>query len=129
MLNKSADTVYVVNFWATWCKPCVRELPYFEELCKKTHSIPLKVLLVSSDLKSNITSRLKPFIAVKGITNKVVLLDDGDANSWINKIDSNWNGAISANVIIKNGKPHFFEKEYHSTQEIEKDIRNIKHEN
>jgi hypothetical protein len=85
--------------------------------------------LVSLDLESNITSRLKPFIAAKGITNKVVLLDDGDANSWINKIDSNWSGAIPATIIIKNGKPHFFEKEYHSTQEIEIDIKNIKHEN
>ena len=35
LLQKTTDSIYVVNFWATWCKPCVAELPYFEKLNKE----------------------------------------------------------------------------------------------
>ena len=38
-LNKKDDDVYVINFWATWCAPCVKELPYFEQLNKNYKSI------------------------------------------------------------------------------------------
>ena len=30
--REGSDSIYVYNFWATWCKPCVAELPYFEQL-------------------------------------------------------------------------------------------------
>ena len=31
-MNQPTDTLIVYNFWATWCRPCVAELPYFEKL-------------------------------------------------------------------------------------------------
>ena len=41
------DTLYVVNFWATWCKPCVAEMPYLEEAQKKFANNKVKVVFVS----------------------------------------------------------------------------------
>jgi thiol-disulfide isomerase/thioredoxin len=45
----STDTIYVVNFWATWCKPCVEELPIFDSLNLEVKGQAIKVLLVNLD--------------------------------------------------------------------------------
>lgn len=124
--NPPKDTIVVLNFWATWCKPCIQELPYFLDLEKDTTLGPIKVILVSLDLPSTLESRVKPFVTQRNITSKVVILGDGNSNNWINKIDSNWSGAIPATLILKEGKKEFFEKSYHSKKQLLKDIKKIK---
>ena len=66
-LRRSSDTLYVVNFWATWCKPCVAELPHFEELYEKYKDQKVKVLLVSLDFKNQVASRLAPFMRERNL--------------------------------------------------------------
>ena len=61
LLHKDNDTTYVVNFWATWCKPCVAELPYFEQLTETYKGQKVKVLLVSLDFSKQIESKLLTF--------------------------------------------------------------------
>ena len=73
LINKSGEKIYVVNFWATWCAPCIKEIPYYEELNKN----PLiDVLLVSLDFPNHIFSRLIPFIKKNKIQSEVILLND-----------------------------------------------------
>jgi thiol-disulfide isomerase/thioredoxin len=98
----------VMNFWATWCKPCVQELPYFEELNKNYSASGLKVVMVSLDFKRELESRLKPFVQKNNMASEVLLLNEHDYNSWINKVDSSWSGAIPATVIISKGNKIFF---------------------
>lgn len=31
LLNQKDDNIHVVNFWATWCAPCIKEMPHFEK--------------------------------------------------------------------------------------------------
>ena len=112
ILHKNNDTTYVINFWATWCKPCVKELPYFEELQTTYETEKVKVILTSLDMESQIDSKLKPFIIKNNIKSKVVVLDDPDANAWISKIDSSWSGAIPATLIYKNNKKKFYEQSF-----------------
>ena len=69
--NSQSDTVYVVNFWATWCKPCVEELPVFEKLNKRYGGKKVQVILVSNDFKMNIETKLKPFVLQKKLESKV----------------------------------------------------------
>ena len=54
LLELNNDTVYVINFWATWCGPCVEEMPYFEQLHARMAEKPVKVLLVSMDFKKDL---------------------------------------------------------------------------
>jgi len=61
ILHQDTDTTYVVNFWATWCGPCVKELPYFEALHKSYKNQPVKVVLVSLDFEKHIVRKLLPF--------------------------------------------------------------------
>lgn len=112
------DTVYVINFWATWCVPCVKELPFFEQLSNQYKNQNVKVVLVSLDYKKQVETRVIPFLKQKNITSKVLILDEPDYNSWIDKVDPSWGGAIPATLIIgKNGvKRLFYEKEFNFTE-------------
>ncbi|MBC8005327.1 MAG: redoxin domain-containing protein [Verrucomicrobia bacterium] len=102
LLHLKSDTVYLVNFWATWCAPCVKELPAIQAVEKKYADKKFKVLLVSLDMPSQLNSRLIPFIRTNKITSAVVLLDDPDQNSWIDKVDKNWSGEIPYTLIYGN---------------------------
>lgn len=112
LLNKSNDTVYVINFWATWCVPCVKELPDFEQLNATYADKNFKMILVSLDFKSALESRVIPYVAEKNIKAEVLLLHAPDANAWINKVDTSWSGAIPATVIYKNDFRLFHEGSY-----------------
>jgi len=125
LLGKSKDTTYVINFWATWCRPCVKELPYFEQLAKENTGKPFKLVLVSLDFDDKVKA-VKSLLAKKGIASEAVMLADPHADEWIEQVDSAWSGAIPATVIIKDGKRHFFEKSYESYEELKQEITNVK---
>ncbi len=98
-LHKTNDTVYLVNFWATWCAPCIKELPDIAAAEKKYSDKKFKVLLVSLDFPKELTIRLEPFVKSKNITSDVFLLNDPDQNRWINLVDTNWSGEIPFTVL------------------------------
>lgn len=98
-LQKHNDTMYLVNFWATWCAPCVKELPAIQAVEKKYSGEKFKVVLVSLDFPKELTSRLEPFVKAKNITSDVFLLNDPNQNRWIDKVDSNWTGEIPFTLI------------------------------
>ena len=111
-IHNTSDTTYVVNFWATWCKPCVAELPEFEKLHIDYKSKKVKVILVSMDFKEELTKRVNPFLQKNKYTCEVILLDEINGNDFINKISEQWSGAIPATLITKNNKTlfEFYEK-------------------
>lgn len=111
-INPQEDTVYIVNFWATWCAPCVEELPYFEKINEEHGSKNVKVILVSLDMSKQVLSRLIPFLEKNKIRSEVVLLNDLDADVWINKVDSSWSGALPATLIYNSKKRLFFEQSF-----------------
>ena len=123
-LNKKNDSTYVVNFWATWCKPCIKELPYFEKINEQYASQKVKVILVSLDFPGQMESRLIPFAKKRQIKSEVILLDDPDANGWIPKVDQEWSGAIPATIIYNQRERKFFERSF-TYEEIETELKSI----
>jgi len=108
-LAKANDTVYVVNFWATWCKPCTEEMPDLIKLAGEMENSKFKLLLVSLDMPSQLDSRVLPFVEKLKITSEVVLLDDPDSNSWIDRVDPDWSGSIPATLVFIDGYRKFVE--------------------
>ena len=98
----------IVNFWATWCKPCIQELPEFEKLNSELKSNELRVCLVNLDFNSKFKTSAVEFVKNKKIRSKVLHINNSDPDRWINKVDSSWSGAIPATVIYKDGKKIFF---------------------
>ena len=119
LLNKKDGKVYVVNFWATWCAPCVKELPHFEKLNSEYENI--EVLLVSLDFPHLYETRLKPFMVEKKLKSEVVALDDADMNTWIPKVSENWSGAIPATIIYKGDERKFYEQSF-TYEELEIEV-------
>ena len=112
LFEQKNDTTYVINFWATWCAPCVAELPYFDELLEKYKNEKIAVKLVSLDFANQLDISLLPFLKKKQIKSDILILDDNDANNWINKVHPTWSGALPATVIYKNSTKAFFEKSF-----------------
>lgn len=109
LLHKQNDTVYVINFWATWCKPCIKELPDFEKLNKNFSKQKVKVYLVSLDFPNKYEELLLPYIEKNNIKSQVIHLTDTDANKWIDKVSPLWSGSIPATVIYKGNSAEFYE--------------------
>ena len=105
--KKADETLYVVNFWATWCMPCVKELPYFEAVNKKYADKNVKVMLVSLDFLSD-SVRVKKFAEFKKLQSEVYQLNAGNPNDWIDKFDTSWDGAIPVTIMYKGGEKVFF---------------------
>lgn len=124
IIDNSTAGITVVNFWATWCKPCIKELPYFEEVQSKYKSTEVKVILVSLDFPDQ-KERLENFIKKRNLQSEVIFLDDADANSWINKVDTSWSGAIPATIIYNEQKRNFYEKSF-TLKELELEIQKFK---
>nr|MBS0036681.1 redoxin domain-containing protein [Saprospiraceae bacterium] len=121
--NPEDNEVYIVNFFATWCKPCVEELPHFLELHRKYKDEGLHFVLVSLDFLRQLDSRLIPFIGEHQVEAEVFLLNDPYANEWIPKVSGDWTGAIPATLVCNGDKSEFFEKTFHSIGELEDIIK------
>ncbi|MDO5969871.1 TlpA disulfide reductase family protein [Flavivirga aquimarina] len=121
-LNKKDDKIYVINFWATWCAPCVKELPYFEKLNSEYRDKNVEVILISLDFPHLYESKLKPFIKKRGLKSKVIALNDDDMNTWIPKVNKDWSGAIPATIIYKNDSSKFFEQSF-TYDELETELK------
>ncbi len=100
----SGDTVYIINFWATWCVPCVQELPEFNELFDRYKDKPVKIIMVSLDFKDSYPYKLDGFLRKKRVSPEVVWLMDTDPNVFIPKIEESWQGSIPATLIIQPGR-------------------------
>ncbi len=125
LLHTKSDSIQVINFWATWCAPCVKELPLFEQL--NAAGGPVKVTLINLDFADKL-DRVNAFMTRKNIKSKVLLLDEIDYNSWIDKVDKSWNGAIPATLVInpKTGARKFAEKEFADGKELEQMISQVR---
>jgi len=99
-INQTSDTVLVLNFWATWCVPCIEELPDFIKLEKDISNQSVKFIYLSLDFKRELDGKLKSFLLKNDIKSDVLLLDEPDYNSWIDKISPQWQGAIPATIVI-----------------------------
>ncbi len=118
---KNPDTLYVVNFWATWCKPCVQELPAFDSLQLNSNSKPLKVILVCLDFSEELDKKVLPFLQKREIKNYCLLLDETNGNDFINKVNKDWSGAIPS-TLFKYGNKTVFKEKKLKLKELEEQI-------
>ena len=103
LVEPSGDTVKVVNFWATWCKPCVEELPFFVEAQRSHKTTNIQFIFVSLDFMSQ-TPKVKEMIQKLSMNGTLVQLNEKGGN-WIDELDKNWSGAIPYTILfLPNGE-------------------------
>lgn len=109
--------VLVINCWATFCKPCVAEIPSFISITNKYKDQHVKLLLVSLDLPSAYPKKIGAFAKQHKFNTQIVWLDETNADYFCPKLDPQWSGSIPATLIIntKTGYRKFFEEELEAT--------------
>ena len=118
LFEQQNDTTYVINFWATWCKPCVEELPYFERLHEAFDGEKLRVVLVSLDFERDLETKLKTFVEERGLQSDVLVLLDGNYNNWIDRVDTEWGGAIPVTVVYNAQRREFVGQQLPGYEEL-----------
>lgn len=113
LMGMEPDTLHVINFWATWCKPCVAELPYFREASKKFEGQAVKFVFISLDFQGQIESKLVPFLQKDPLPGQSWWLNERKLNTMIDKVSPDWSGAIPFTILLKGNKQNssFFEGE------------------
>lgn len=103
---EAADTVFVINFWATWCGPCVRELPEFDQLYKDNIERPVKVLMVSLDYRADMSYKVPNYLKRRAMKQEVVWLNEIYAREFLRKLDKKWRGSIPATLVVYKNKDY-----------------------
>ena len=113
-LSNGKDTTFIINFWATWCRPCLKELPNFEKLQAEFPGQKLKVILLSVDNKSKANSSVSTFVRKQKLKNEVLVANEVKPKDYISKIDKSWTGSLPATLMVnkQKGKRRFFEKAF-----------------
>ena len=122
ILSAKEDKLFVINFWATWCPPCVKELPHFQKVAKEYHRDDVSFLLVSIDFPSQIESHLMPFLNRNDVELDVAIMMDTDQNEWIDKVDPSWQGNIPVTLMLNNAKKT---RKFHPGDLNEKELRDM----
>jgi thiol-disulfide isomerase/thioredoxin len=122
---RESKTPMIISFWATFCVPCVKEIPYFQKLVKKYAKDSVKLLLVSLDLQEDYP-KIKPFAAKRNFTATINWLNETDADYFCPRIDSSWSGSIPATLFVNNkrGYRKFYEEQL-PEEKFEKEIMAI----
>jgi thiol-disulfide isomerase/thioredoxin len=127
IIESKSEKILIINFWATWCGPCIKELPLFEKLNQENRP-DVKVTLVSMDLDLDPNpDKVYRFLSRKNLQSEVLLLNEQNPNEWINRIEKQWSGALPATIVInqKTGQRKFVEKELHEG-DLERLIEELK---
>ncbi|HVM88769.1 MAG TPA: TlpA disulfide reductase family protein [Puia sp.] len=110
---KKSDHPLIINFWATFCSPCVKEIPYLEKIVAENKESNVELLLVSLDANSLYPAKIAAFIKEKRYTSLVWWLDENNADYFCQKIDKNWSGGIPSTLFVNNQTHYrkFFERQ------------------
>jgi thiol-disulfide isomerase/thioredoxin len=125
-IQKEDGKAKVINFWATWCKPCILELPHFEEVKKKYAGKDIEFVLVSLDFSKDLQTKVIPFVNRKKLAIDVWLLDESNPDTWIDQLNPDWQGDIPATLFIqqKKGVKSFEAKEF-TLEELEQRVKEL----
>jgi len=124
-IKSEKGKIQVINFWATWCAPCLKELPLFEKLKTDRPDVRIRLVSMDMDLDPN-PEKVRRFVTRKKLTSEIIILDERNPNKWIDQVDKRWSGALPATLIInnQNGKRVFVERELQAG-ELEKMIKEV----
>lgn len=123
---KQADKPTIFNFWATFCKPCIEEIPHFQEMAKKYDSTGVKLVFISLDLEEAYPAKIQTFAKKRNISYPITFLDETNADLFCPVVDPKWSGAIPATLFVNNktGYRQFYEEQL-SKEQVEKEVRKM----
>lgn len=103
-LSKKNDTLYVTNFFATWCGPCMREIPHFKNKMEELKDKPVKFTFINLDDKSEWGSSVKKFAQENNLAGNIILLDGQKLDqAFFTSNFKQWNGGSIPFTYLRKG--------------------------
>jgi len=105
IVKANRKTVLYINLWASWCKPCVEELPDFAKFynLSKKEASGYEVLFISLDQPKKIQKTAYPLLLQLGINGRHYFINSR-LTKFVNHFDDKWDGALPATIIVMGGK-------------------------
>ena len=125
IIDAQGNDVLVLNFWSTYCPPCIKELPLFKRVESEYQDKKVRVLLISLDNVKQLDSRVYPFVRKNKIKQEIMVLKDQNYSKWTDDIDESWYGALPATLIIKGEKRHFRFGSYETYDDLKMDVEKM----
>ena len=121
---KESKTPLIVNFWATFCVPCLEEIPYFQETAEQYKAKNVSLVFVSLDMKEAYPVKVNEMAKRLKLVYPVVWLNETNADYFCPKIDTSWTGGMPSSLFVNNatGYHKFFEEPL-SKDKLEKEIQ------
>ena len=122
----NSDHPLIISFWATYCAPCIKEIPYFQSTVARYSDQQVELVLVSLDHPGDYPSRISDFAQKKGFTSRIVWLNETDAHYFCPKVDPRWTGGIPSSLFINNQTHYrrFFDRQLTDLQ-IDPEIKEM----
>ena len=116
----------IINFWATFCVPCIKELPHFQQLAQQYKNNGIQLYLICLDVEDAYPKKIKDFTTRLKIKAPTFFLDETNADVFCPAVDESWSGAIPATLFInkKKGYRKFVEDEL-SKESLEVEIKKM----
>ena len=125
VINTDSEKTYIINFWATWCRPCIAELPGLQKFFDENTNKNIELILVSFDFPNEI-KQVNKFIEKKKLKPRVYLINEQDQNAFIDQVSAKWNGTIPATWFVNNlNKKQVFVEKPINEDEIHKYLKEI----
>ena len=123
---KESKTPLIVNFWATFCVPCLQEIPYFQEITGQYKAKDVSIVFVSLDMKEAYPVKVNEMAKKLNLVYPVVWLNETNADYFCPKIDTSWTGGMPSSLFVNNAtRYHKFFEEPLSKERLEKEIQEM----
>jgi thiol-disulfide isomerase/thioredoxin len=121
-----SDSALIINFWATYCGPCIEELPYFHTISETYKNKKVKLLLVSLDFADYYPAKIQAFAKKRKYTAQIVWLDEEKPDYFCPKVDEAWSGAMPATLFFnpKTGYRNFIEAQI-KPEQLDEEIQKM----
>ena len=121
---KESKTPLIVNFWATFCVPCLQEIPYFQEITGQYKAKDVSIVFVSLDMKEAYPVKVNEMAKKLNLVYPVVWLNETNADYFCPQIDTTWSGGMPSSLFVNNatGYHKFFEEPL-SREKLEEEVR------
>ena len=126
LLDLKEDKLFIMNFWATWCSPCVTELPDFIKVSDELSDKDIEFIFINLDFPSQYESRLLPFMEKYNFKDKVYTLSEVNYNEWIPQVEEEWSGEIPSTLFFNNARNiYHFHSDAMNADELRLTINNL----
>jgi thiol-disulfide isomerase/thioredoxin len=106
LIKENPNELLIINFWATFCKPCVEEIPHFIRVVERNAKRPVRLLLVSVDAADQYPNNILRFAQKKKWNVPLYWLNETDPNYFCPAVDPSWSGSIPATLFVSSIPNH-----------------------